>query len=121
MNTQLKYSIIAIVCSTVIGAAIFWPWGGLNPGVPGVPEGLEIQDREYEVWLSVAFLGEGEYFVDVYFASHDMKVIKYNERGLVAERSLLELPDGPTGIAVTGDGNMNRIDRPITSGPTLRA
>ncbi len=53
---------------------------------------------------AVAFLGNGEHFVDVYFASHDLKVIKYNERGLVAERSLLELPDGPTGVAVTRDG-----------------
>ncbi|MFQ3168636.1 MAG: YVTN family beta-propeller protein [Limisphaerales bacterium] len=53
---------------------------------------------------AVTFLGDGEHFVDVYFASHDMKIIRYNERGLVAERSLLELPDGPNGIAVTRDG-----------------
>jgi DNA-binding beta-propeller fold protein YncE len=53
---------------------------------------------------AVAFLGNGEYFVDVYFASHDMKVLAYNETGTVAERSLFELPHGPTGIAVTRDG-----------------
>jgi len=54
--------------------------------------------------VAVTFLGDGEHFVDLYFASHDMKVIRYNERGMVAERSLLELPEGPTGLAIANDG-----------------
>lgn len=54
--------------------------------------------------VAVAMLGDGQHFLDVYFASHDFKVIKYNERGLVAERALVELPAGPTGVAVTRDG-----------------
>ncbi len=52
---------------------------------------------------AVAFIGDTGYFIDVYFASHDMKVLKYNERGMVAERSLLELPAGPTGIVLAAD------------------
>ncbi len=67
---------------------------------------------------AVAFLGSGEHFLDLYFASHDLKVIEYNEKGVVAERALLELPDGPTGIAVTRDGRTalvnNRWDRSIS-------
>ena len=53
---------------------------------------------------AVAFLPDQQHFIDLYFASHDLKIIRYNERGLVAERALLELPHGPDGIAVTGDG-----------------
>ncbi|MEE3372833.1 MAG: hypothetical protein VX346_26095 [Planctomycetota bacterium] len=53
---------------------------------------------------AVAFLPGGKHFIDIYFASHDLKVIRYNERGLVAERALLELPHGPDGIALTSDG-----------------
>ena len=53
---------------------------------------------------AVAFLPSGEHFIDVYSVSHDFKVIAYNERGIVAERSLFELPAGPTGVALTPDG-----------------
>ena len=53
---------------------------------------------------AVAFMPDGQHFIDIYFASHDMKVIHYNERGLVAERALLELPHGPDGICMTSDG-----------------
>ena len=53
---------------------------------------------------AVTFLPDGKHFIDIYFASHDLKVIHYNERGLVAERALLELPHGPDGIAITSDG-----------------
>ena len=53
---------------------------------------------------AIAFAGQGEYFIDVYFASHDVKVLRYNERGLVAERALLELPHGPAGVALSRDG-----------------
>ena len=54
--------------------------------------------------VAVAFIGDTEHFIDVYFASNDMKVLKYNEKGYVSERALLELPAGPTGVAVTHDG-----------------
>jgi len=53
---------------------------------------------------AVAFLPDGQHFLDLYFASQDMKVLAYNERGVVAERALLALPAGPTGVAITRDG-----------------
>lgn len=53
---------------------------------------------------AVAFFPSGEHFIDVYAVSHDLKIIAYNERGIVAERALLELPAGPSGVVVTGDG-----------------
>ena len=53
---------------------------------------------------SVAFLPSGKHFIDVYSVSHDFKLIAYNERGIVAERALFELPAGPTGLALTRDG-----------------
>jgi len=53
---------------------------------------------------AIAFLPDGRHFLDVYFASQDMKVLAYNESGVVAERALFELPPGPTGVAVTRDG-----------------
>ena len=59
---------------------------------------------------AVAFLPGGEHFVDVYFASNDMKLLRYNEQGVVAERALLRLPDGPTGIALTADGRTAMIN-----------
>ena len=59
---------------------------------------------------AVAFLPDGKHFIDIYFASHDLKVIRYNERGLVAERALLELPHGPDGIAITADGQHGFIN-----------
>jgi len=67
--------------------------------MPGVSVG-----RAVAVPVALAFLGDAEHFVDIYFASHDMKVLRYNERGMVAEGSLLELPDGPTGVVLTLDG-----------------
>ena len=54
--------------------------------------------------VAVEFIADGPHFIDLYFASNDLKVLKYNELGLVSERALLELPAGPTGIAVTADG-----------------
>ncbi len=67
---------------------------------------------------AVAFLGSGQHFLDLYFASHDVKMIEYNEKGIVAERALLELPEGPTGVAVTRDGRTalvnNRWDRSMS-------
>jgi len=53
---------------------------------------------------AVAFLGSGELFIETYFASSDFKIIRYNERGVAAERALRSLAPGPTGIAVTRDG-----------------
>ncbi len=53
---------------------------------------------------AVAFLPSGKHFIDVYSVSHDFKLIAYNERGVVAERTLFELPAGPTGLALTRDG-----------------
>ena len=53
---------------------------------------------------AVAFLPSGKHFIDVYSVSHDFKLIVYNERGGVAERTLFELPAGPTGLALTRDG-----------------
>ena len=44
---------------------------------------------------AVAFLPSGKHFIDVYSVSHDFKLIAYNERGVVAERALFELPAGP--------------------------
>ena len=53
---------------------------------------------------AVAFLPTGKHFIDVYSVSNDFKLIAYNERGIVAERALFELPAGPTGLALTRDG-----------------
>jgi YVTN family beta-propeller protein len=53
---------------------------------------------------AVVFLPDGQHFLDIYFASQDMKVLAYNESGVVAERALFALPDGPTGVAITRDG-----------------
>jgi len=53
---------------------------------------------------AVAFLPSGKHFIDVYSVSHDFKLIAYNERGIVAERTLFELPACPTGLALTRDG-----------------
>ena len=68
--------------------------------------------------MAVAFLGPGPYYVEVYFVSSDMKVLQYNEKGYVAERALLALPDGPTGVAVTRDGQtamvLSRWDRSVS-------
>ena len=67
---------------------------------------------------AVAFLGDSPYYVDVYFASNDFKVIQYNEQGVVAERALRALPAGPAGVAVTRDGRnaffCSRWDRSIS-------
>ena len=60
---------------------------------------------------AVSFLPDGEHFIDLYFASHDMKILRYNERGLVAERALMELRDGPDGIAITQDGHFAFINQ----------
>jgi len=54
--------------------------------------------------VAAAFLPDAEHFIDLYFASNDFKVIRYNEQGMVAEQALLELPAGPTGVAVARDG-----------------
>ncbi|MHC4180190.1 MAG: beta-propeller fold lactonase family protein, partial [Planctomycetota bacterium] len=66
---------------------------------------------------AVAFLGSGEHFIDLYLASVDFKVIKYNERGVVAERAMRAVPAGPTGLAVTRDGKTAvincRFDRSV--------
>lgn len=53
---------------------------------------------------AVAFLNGGAHFIDLYQASNDFKTLKYNERGIVAERALKMLPDGPSGMAVAKDG-----------------
>ncbi len=67
---------------------------------------------------AVAFVGSTGCYLDVYFASNDFKVIQYNERGVVAERSLRSLPPGPTGVAITRDGRTaffnNRWDRSLS-------
>ena len=66
----------------------------------------------------MTFIGDGEHFIDLYFASNDLKIIRYNEKGHVAERALVSLPAGPTGIAVTRDGKTafvnSRWDRSIS-------
>ena len=48
--------------------------------------------------VAVALLGGGEHFLDVYFASHDFKIIQYNEKGRVAE-SLPALQPAPDRFA----------------------
>ena len=53
---------------------------------------------------AVVFLPDGRHFLDLYFASQDMKVLAYNEVGAVAERALFALPAGPIGVAITRDG-----------------
>jgi YVTN family beta-propeller protein len=67
---------------------------------------------------AISFIGDSPYYIDVYFASNDFKVIQYNEQGVVAERALRALPAGPTGVAVTRDGKnaffCNRWDRSIS-------
>lgn len=52
MNAQLRNSIVAIVLSTVIGALLFWPWGGVATEADEAPG---IEPREYEIWLSAIF------------------------------------------------------------------
>ncbi len=68
--------------------------------------------------VAAAFIGTGVHFIDLYFASSDMKVIRYNEKGFVAERALVSLPAGPTGVVVTRDGQTalvnSRWDRSIS-------
>jgi YVTN family beta-propeller protein len=68
--------------------------------------------------VQVAFIGEGEHFLDLYFASSDFKILKYNERGRVAERSLRSLPAGPSGVAISRDQKtafiLSRWDRSIS-------
>ena len=68
--------------------------------------------------IAVAFIGSGEHFIDLYFASNDLKIIRYNEKGYVAERALASLPAGPTGVAVSRDGKTafvnSRWDRSIS-------
>lgn len=53
---------------------------------------------------AVAFIGGTDCFLDVYSVSHDFKILQYNERGLVSERAMCSLPDGPSGVAITRDG-----------------
>jgi large repetitive protein len=53
---------------------------------------------------ALAFLPDGKHFLDIYFASQDMKTLAYNESGEVAERALFSLPAGPTGVVITKNG-----------------
>ncbi len=86
--------------------------------VEGARMASSFSGQSVAVPSAVAFLGSGERFLDLYFGSHDLKVIEYNEKGVVAERALLELPEGPTGVAVTRDGQTalvnNRWDRSMS-------
>ena len=74
----------------VYGARIVSSFGGQAVAVPS----------------AVRFIGSGEHYIDVYFASNDFKIIQYNERGIVAERALRGLPAGPTGVVVTRDAHI---------------
>ena len=60
---------------------------------------------------AVAFRPSGKHFIDVYSVSHDFKLIAYNERGVVAERALFELPAGPTSQLPLGTLNCPGNDR----------
>ena len=63
-------------------------------------------------------VSSAEHFLDLYFASSDFKIIKYNERGMVAERAMREVPAGPTGVAMAKFSNTamvhSRFDRSIS-------
>lgn len=72
--------------------------------LPGARMLSSFNGQAVAVPSAVAWLGSGEHFIDVYFASSDFKVIQYNEQGVVAERALRAVPPGPTGVAVTRDG-----------------
>jgi len=67
---------------------------------------------------AVAFIGAGRYFVDLFFASSDFKVLEYNEKGDAAGVAYCSVPQGPTGIVVTGDGKRafiaSRWDRSVS-------
>jgi len=66
---------------------------------------------------AVAFV-DAEHFIDLYFCSNDFKVIKYNEKGYVAERAVRSVPAGPTGVVVAPDGRTafvnSRWDRSVS-------
>lgn len=67
---------------------------------------------------AAAFIGSSDYFIDLYFASNDFKILKYNERGIVFECALRSVPPGPTGVALTNDSRTvfiaSRWDRSIS-------
>ncbi len=74
--------------------------------------------RGVAVPSAVVFMGSGDLFIDLYFASSDYKVLKYNEQGIVEEVAHGSVPAGPTGIVLTRDGSAafvaSRWDRSVT-------